>query len=365
MPAASRRSSPIDIAAQRLSNQHIIRPFREHPAALVARLGAVQAQEYPFAKWALGLRLAGSATDGRIETALERGEILRTHVMRPTWHFLAAPDIRWMLELTGPRVLRTMSSYFRSDGIDRTLLARSANLFERALGGGHHLTRADLGSCLKRVGISLTARQLYFVTMHAELDGLICSGRRRGHQGTYALLAERAGAQRALSGDEALAELTRRFFSSHGPATVRDFVWWSGLKTADARRGLDIVKARRVDLDDLTYWTFGGRPRSVARTGTVRLLPIYDEYFVAYRDRVAVPHGPPEIRKAAAVITFWHTLIVEGHAAGTWRTERTPGGTVVRVTALRRLSGGQRDLLKAEAVRYGRFLDTPVTLSVA
>jgi hypothetical protein len=243
------------IAATRLRNQHITDPVGG-PAALVARLGAVQAQEFEAAKWALGLRLRGAATD----TTVEDGRILRTHVLRPTWHFVPRADIRWMLELTGPRVQRTVSSYHRRLGLEPRLLARA--------------------------GIVLDSMPLAFTMTDAELKAVVCRGPRRDRQFTYALIADRAPDARTLSRDQALATLVRRYFGSHGPATVRDFVWWSGLTTADAKRGLEIVRARQAAIDGLTYWTAGPDARAaLPRRGVAHLLPIYDEYLVAYRDR--------------------------------------------------------------------------------
>ncbi len=361
----ARMASPISsIPERRLSNQHITRPIRGRPADIVARLGAVQAQEYPFAKWALALRLAGAASDADIEGAFEDGQILRTHVMRPTWHFVAAPDIVWMLELTAPRVHLTMASYLRRHALDTRLLRRATAIVERALGGRQHLTRAELRTTLARAGITLTALQMSFVTLYAELERVTCSGPRRGTQFTYALISERATRLRQLSRDEALGELAGRFFRSHGPATVRDFVWWSGLKTADAKRGLDIIRATSFQENGVTYWT-AGRARAAAapERPDVQLLPIYDEYLVAYRDRAAVPHGPGHVSSAAQTVTFQHALVIDGRVAGTWRTGRHRSD--VAVTMLRPLSRAERRALGAAAERYGRFLGSPVSLSVA
>ena len=215
----------------------------------MAALGAVQAQEYAFAKWALALRLATQRTDAEIEAAIDRGEILRTHLLRPTWHFVAAPDIVWIQQLTGPRVQARLATYLRNFGIERRTVIKAATIIERALGGGRCLTRQELRATLARAGITLDGTPLALVVMSAELEHVICSGPRRGKQFTYALVSERAPKPRILSGDEALGELTRRYLRSHGPATVRDFVWWSSLTTADVRRGLDIIKARPREQD--------------------------------------------------------------------------------------------------------------------
>ena len=353
------------LPARRLHNQRIARPLQGSPAELVAWLGAVQAQEYQAAKWGLALRLRRPNGDADVERAIDSGQILRTHVLRPTWHFVPSADIRWMLELTAPRVHRTAASYNRRHGLDGALLVKTAAEFERALGGGRSLTRAELGERLARTGTRVNALQLGLLTLDAELEGVICSGPRRGKPFTYALLHERAPHARRLTRDEALAELTCRFFRSHGPATIRDFVWWSGLTTADTRRGLDIIRARAEAVDGLTYWSLGQVRTGTVRTPAVHLLPIYDEYLIAYRDRAAVPHGPATIHTRARAVTFQHALIIDGQIAGTWRNRRAPRAHVVEVVPLRRLNAVERRALAETAATYGRFLDVHVEVELA
>jgi hypothetical protein len=351
------------IAAERLRNQHLTTVFRAEPADLVAHMGAVQAQEFPFAKWGLAQRLGRRYVDADIEEAFAAGRILRTHVLRPTWHFVSADDIRWMLELTGPRVMRTVLSWTRREGIDARTLRRAATLFERALDGGVTLTRAELGERLRRAKITVSAMQMAFVAMYAELEGIVCSGPRRGRQFTYALVAERAPRARRMTPDENLAELTRRYFSSHGPATIRDFVWWSGLTVGETRRGLEMVAATRRTVDGLDYWSIGdagARP-----SAAVHLLPIYDEYLVAYRDRVAVPHGPGTIGAAGRGVTFRHALVSGGEVAGTWSVRATRGGWTLAATPLRRLSHVEREAVLGSAGRFSRFLGQAVDVTFA
>jgi hypothetical protein len=354
------------IAGQRLHNQYITRPRRRDPADVVGWLGAVQAQEYPFAKWALALRMSETATDTRIERAFDEGRILRTHVMRPTWHFVTPEDIRWMLELTAPHVHRTMGYYNRQLGLDMRTLTRGTSLLERALRDGQYLTRSELRTRLERAGILLQGSRLAHLLMHAELEGVICSGPRQGKQFTYALLAERAAGARRLLREEALAELTRRYFKSHGPATIRDFVWWSGLRTADVKRGLEMNRARRELVDGRMYWTLASTPAPVTKRKTVYLLPVYDEYLVAYRDRDVVPHGLTVIQsRSRGPVTFVHALIIDGQIAGTWKTVRSASGLAVDVIPLRRLNGSERAALTETTARYGRFLNVPVSFSIS
>ena len=326
-----------EIAARRLLNHRLTGAALSRPADVVAWYGAVQAQEYEPAKWALALRMPDGSVDADVERAFETGRILRTHVMRPTWHFVTPADIRWMLELTAPRVHRVMSTYNRQLGLDARTLVRASAIIERAIGDEQFLTRRELGERLQRRRLTLDGVRLAQLTMHAELEGIICSGPRRGKQSTYALVAERAPKAKRLSRDEALATLASRFFRSHGPATVRDFVWWSGLTTADAKRALEMNRARKEEVDGRTYWTIGQMtspplPLLVPGVGgqgwsprkTAHLLPIYDEFLVAYRDREAVPHGPTTVASGPrASVTFQHALAIAGQVAGTWRRQRS------------------------------------------
>jgi hypothetical protein len=354
------------IALQRLHNQYITRAKRGSAADLVAALGAVQAQEYPAARWGLSLRMSPATTEAEIARAFDEGRILRTHVLRPTWHFVTPDDIRWMLELTAPRVQRTIAHYARRSGLDQATLTRAARVFERSLGDGRFLTRAELGGRLGRAGIAASGVRLALVTEHAELEGVICSGPRRGNTFTYALLAERAPRARRMSRDESLAELARRYFSSHGPATVRDFVWWSGLTTLDARRGLELNRARHQVVDGLTYWTVGRASAADSTDGGVRLLPIYDEYLVAYRDRDAVPHRASTVQaRSGRPVAFHHAIVIRGQVAGTWSTARRASELVLEAVLFRRLTAPERHALADATDRYGRFLNAPISLSIA
>lgn len=325
------------------------------PADVVSWLGAVQAQEYLPATWGLAQRMSGSPAHARLEQAVASGEILRTHILRPTWHFVTPADIRWMLALTGPRVIRAMSGYMRQHGIAAATATRAVSMMERAL-DGRALTRPELGIELARRGLAFTGTPLALLTMHAELEGVICSGPFQGGRLTYALLDERAPSTPKRSRDEAVSELVRRFFQSHGPATTRDFAWWSGLTMADAKRGLDIVGGRSTAFDGLTYWTVG-RPRPARATAPrLHLLPIYDEYIVAYRDRVAVPHGSERRVPLGPGLTFQHALVIDGQIGGTWKTRKRGQGVTVEPIPLRRLAISEERALAGARARCERFL---------
>jgi Winged helix DNA-binding domain len=356
------------IADVRLRNQKLTHAPFAAAENVVSWLGAVQSQDFAGAKWGVAIRMK-QATDATLNAAFDEGRILRTHVMRPTWHFVSPADIRWMLALTGPRVHAVSKSYYRKQELDDQVFARSQRAFERALRDGKHLTRAELGAVLRSVGISWAPLRLIFIVLHAELDGIICSGPLRGKQFTYALLEERVPAVKPLTRDEAIAELTTRYFTSHGPATVRDFVWWSGLTVRDAKAGIEMIKPALVheSVGDLTYWRSPASSTGLRAGRTTRpvppslhLLPNYDEYLIAYRDRqVMLDKGQP---LPAAMDPYAYYLIINGRLRGTWRKAIEPKRVRVTVTTFTALTRKETRQLEAEAARFGAFVGLPVVL---
>jgi hypothetical protein len=322
-------------------------------------LGAVQAQDYAAAKWAVGLRLPGASNDD-IEQACDDGLLLRTHVMRPTWHFVSPVDIRWLLALTAPRVKAAISYYDRKLALDDTTLTSSNAALVKALQGGKHLTRSELAAALKHAGIATDDLQrLTHIIMHAELDGIICSGARRGNQFTYALLDERVPQASPLDRDEALAKLARRYFTSHGPATLQDFVWWSGLTVADARSGLEMVASQLISevIDGLTYWFAASTPPTKDFSQSVYLLPNYDEYVVGYTDRSAV-FDASHTKKldARGNVLFNHIVVVDGQVVGTWKRTVKKEEVIITPSFFTELAEDKRRAFEAAAERYGIFL---------
>jgi hypothetical protein len=325
----------------------------------------MQAQEYGPAKWGIALRMRDAAVDAEIDRAVDDGRILRTHVMRPTWHFVARSDIRWLLELTAERVHRVMAVYNRHLELDPATLKRGLRVIERTLRDQSFRTRTELAESLQRAGLAMTGPRLAHMAMHAELEAVVCSGPRRARHSTYALLDERAPDALRLSRDEALGMLSTRFLQSHGPATIRDFVWWSGLNTTDAKRGVEIISARKDTAGGRVYWSAGRAPRGTPRVRSVFLLPIYDEYLVAYRDREAVPHGPATIRWSAnGPVRFQHAIVIDGQVAGTWRTTRTARAVLLQVCPLRSLTRIERRAVDEWIRRYERFVSQTVRTTV-
>jgi Winged helix DNA-binding domain len=358
-----------EIVGQRLLNQKLVRSDLKKPVEIVSWLGAVQSQDYAGAKWALALR-APALTDADVDRAFDRGDILRTHILRPTWHFVAPKDIRWMLKLTAPRILARNRLYCRKTGLDDRSLARSRKLIERALAGGRHLTRAELAAVLDRAGIPGAGVRLAYLVMDAELGGVICSGPRLGKQFTYALLEERAPKTRALTNDEALAELTKRYFASHGPATLRDFVWWSGLTVKLAKSGMDMLGRAVVSeaVNGLTYWSVPParvrRSPAQAATPVIHLLPNYDELMNALRER-SLFQDPAAQPPANAFLRFPHQLAIDGIMRGAWRRTLTNRGIIITVRPFKPLARPEKRALDEAVERYGRFASMPATLAIA
>lgn len=342
-----------------------MRPAFRRPSEVVAWLGAVQAQDYPGAKWALGLRAQG-LVDATVEQAFTEGSLLRTHVLRPTWHFVTPADIRWLLALTGPRVVATTAHYYRTLELDAAVLSRSNAALTRALRGGRQLTRAELSQALQRARIgSAVANRVAWLLMHAELNGLICSGARRGKQFTYALLEERVQPAPALDRDQALYELARRYFATRGPATVRDFAWWSGLTMADARKALHLALSHfeQVSLDGQTYWFAAAAQPLPSSRGRAHLLPNYDEYFIGLRDRSAIGQvwkkAGLEARNDALMA---HLVIVDGQIVGRWKRAVLKDAVEVRLDIPARLTAKQHKAVTAAAERYAAFLQLRLAL---
>ena len=350
------------IARRRLASQHLVAPTFRRAVEVVRALGAVQAQDYPNAKWAIGQRTAGQ-TDDDIEQAFARGEILRTHVLRPTWHFVLPDDARWLLELTGPRVKTSMASYDRKLGLDAQTFRKSHAILERALRDGQQLTRAQLRETLRRAGLRVPSGQhAGNLLLRAELDRLVISGARHGKQFTYALFDERVPPAPARSREEALGELANRYFATRSPATVHDFSWWSGLAMADARRAIEIAghSLVREQYDGRDYWGIRDRP-AARRARIAHLLPNYDEYFIGFKDRSAFAERLGGVVTNAQLDALWgHVLFVDGQIVGGWR--RAPGDSDLKLRLLLRLSSGERDLVLRAGRRFETFLGTPLQL---
>jgi len=348
-----------ELIRSRLKNQQIAGTRFERAEDVVRWMGAVQAQDFTAAKWAVGQRTK-TPNEAEVEQEFKDGKILRTHVMRPTWHFVLPEDIRWMLKLSAPRIHAASAYYLRQLKLDAAVLKRSNAVIERALRGGKQLTRDELGTALKKANIPAIDLRLTFIVMHAELEGVICSGARRGKQFTYALLDERAPKAKSLKREEALAELTLRYFRSHGPATLQDFVWWSGLTKADAKAGLEMVKTqiRCEDVNQQSYWSCdSGLPVLKETTPSAYLLSNYDEYIVGYADRSAIhdeTHNPKLDGRGS--VLFMHTILINGRIAGTWKRTIKAKAVEMELHPFEPLTRTETPALNNAVKRFGEFV---------
>jgi hypothetical protein len=355
---------PLDIVSYRLQNQFLIQNKFDQAPDVVRSLGAVQSQDFAGAKWAIGLRSEGLA-DPDVQRAFDEGAILRTHVLRPTWHFVAPEDIRWMLALTAPRVKALLAYYDRQLELDKGIFKKSTITLIKALQGGNQLTRAEIQSVYEKAGIPASGQRLGNLLMHAELEAVICSGPRKGKQFTYALLEERVPAASAMTGDESLAVLVTKYFSTRGPATLNDFAWWSGLTVADARKGMEMVKSQFLSetIEGQTYWFSEHKPPLPPNTVTAHLLPNYDEFFIGFKDRSAIGKVAEKsgIQKDDAALLA-HILILNGQVVGGWKRILEKAQVRVEASLLIKPAPAEQQALKDAAERLGKFLGLSVLL---
>ncbi|HEX7102731.1 MAG TPA: winged helix DNA-binding domain-containing protein [Nitrolancea sp.] len=348
-----------EIARARLRNQRLIGERFNNPADIVRWLSAVQSQDFSAAKWALGLRM-NEENEAAIDEAFNDGAILRTHVLRPTWHFVMPQDIRWLLKLTGPRIIAGSESQYRRCGLDGPIFSHSNRALERELQDGKALTRTALTTALKDANVQTNNLGYLLLLMRAELDGLICSGPRRGKQFTYMLLDERAPAIDRFNRDQALRELAARYFTSHGPATPHDFSWWSGLTVGDARHAIEMLGTalERIDVGGRPYFADPASGVSGDASHSVLLLPIYDEAIIAYQDRSAF------LRRLAASktplpenIVFNHTILIDGQVVGIWKRSASTRSVTIEPTLFTDLTKSELREIDDTIERHAAFFD--------
>lgn len=352
----------------RLTNELLAESRFTDVSEVVKWFGAMQSQDYAGAKWALGQRVKG-ATNELIEKACNDGEILRTHVMRPTWHFVHPEDIRWILQLTAPHVKRIMGYYYRQLGLDALLIKKTQAVFQKALKGGKQLTRTELATALGKNGISVKGQILGHIVGEAELDGVICSGPRigkpsfakasAGKQFTYMLLEERAPKTKDISREEALFELTKRYFQSHGPATMKDFSWWSGLSMLDVKKGIELNKPSLENeiVEGKTYYFFSTKYLPMSKE--IYLLPNYDEYTIAFKERELFfnPEDSKNLPPVGRATPFAHTIMQDGRIIGMWKRELKKDTVTVIPQFFKKPGQEEKEGLIKAVEKFGMFLN--------
>jgi hypothetical protein len=346
------------LAAARLRNQRLAGNGLDAPVDVVRWMGAVQSQERTIARWSVAQRMAGCA-ESEVDRALAEGTIIRTHVLRPTWHYIAADDFRWIIELTAARVHQQSSPVYRRVGLDESLTKRTRRVLERAL-TGTSLTRAEIAERLTAARIPAAELRLGYILIRAELDLVICSGPPREKQHTYALADERVPRIGSRDRDDALAELARRYFQSHGPATLKDFNWWSSLTMADVRRAVDAASLTRSVVAEREYWSAPG-VETRSRGPAAHLVQAYDEYVVAYKDSRDV-YGAARLpgTTPTPAAPFLHTVLLRGRYAGSWRAVAKAKALDIQMRLREKPSTRDARAIDTAVTRYGRFLGTTV-----
>jgi hypothetical protein len=345
---------PAVITSLRLKNQQLLDSSFKKPEELVAWMGAVQAQDYAGCKWAVGVRTTATK-DSSVEQAIDKGKIIRTHVLRPTWHLISPADIRWMQMLTAPRVHAFCAFGYRKMELNDAIFKRANNVFTKALQGGKHLTRIELAAALQQAKIQTDELRMIHLLIHAELDALICNGPRSGKQFTYALLDERVPSTKKIKPEEALVKLTERYFKSHGPATLADYTWWSGLTAKDAQKGLELIRSTLISevIAEKTYWMTTDTA-AVKNKSSVILLPAFDEYTVAYKDRSLAVNETAAKKTGNGI--FKPLLIIDGQVKGLWKRNDKKGSPRVDLTSFEKLSETHTKKIQREINRYENFL---------
>jgi hypothetical protein len=350
-----------DVLRRRLAAQRLTGDGLPHAADVVRLLACVQSQEYAHALWSLGMRTRGLA-GAAAQAEFDRGDILRTHILRPTWHFVAAEDIRWILEVTSPRVQKLNQTIYRREGLDRATLERGVALIVEELEGGRFRTRSELGRALAARGLVSERLRLAYVVMNAELEGVICSGPLRGAQQTYALLDERAPQPAAAGGD--VAELARRFFLGHGPASIQDLARWSSLTIGQCRDALAVVKEHLdcITVEGVELWFDPDAPEPRPASGAL-LLPLYDEVTLSYPvlnfpSAYGHPHQPGED-------LFVGCIIIEETNVGLWRRSVKGRKMIMEITLAPGVMPDARPLVEAAAVDLASFTGKELELTVS
>ena len=356
----------LQIARQRLYNQRIAGISFTKPEDLVAWMGFVQAQDYLGSLWALGLRLE-NFTEADVEKALADRSIVRTWPARGTLHFVAAQDVRWMLELLTPRVIAGTAGRYRQLGLDEDTFSQSRKVLAEALKGGNRLLRNAMNQVLESANISTAGQRGIHILGRMAQEGLICFGPREGKQHTFVLLEEWVPAAKTMPRDQTLGELARRYFTSHGPALLQDFVWWSGLTTANARAGLEMAAPHleQTMIEGRTYWQSRSAPDLPEALATPRLLPAFDEYLVGYTDRTSVLEQQYIKQTNAGGGILNPTIIIDEQVVGTWKRTLKKDSVTITPAWFTEPSEAQKHALHLAALQYTGFLELALSYKIS
>lgn len=346
----------------RLVSQQLTTTTYKTAKEVVGWMGAMQAQDLAMAKWAIGIRLPNS-TQKNIDEAINKGEIIRTHVLRPTWHFVSSDDIYWMLELTAPQIKTIAKSRHATLGLTADVLKKANMLIIKALSGGKHLTREALMAILNKAKITTDIYRSSHIMLCAELDGIVCSGAAQGNKPTYALLSERVKQKKSLTREEALAQLAQRYFVSHCPATLQDFIWWSGLSVKDARHGLEMVKSNFITetIGTETYWLTNTFNISKNKS-SLYLLPAFDEFIISYRNRSASLPLDHHKKAISSNGIFRPVIVLNGQVIGLWKRAIKKDKLSIEANLFQSQHKSIIKLIEEAAEKFESFLDKKISI---
>ena len=351
------------ILESRLNKQLLAGSDLSDPKNVVSSMCAMQAQDFNAAKWAIGIRLKGT-TEKSITESFNKGEIVRTHLMRPTWHIVSADDIYWLLDLTVPHIKSIVKRRHINLGLTTSILNKSLNSIEKVLTGGFHLTREEIVAGLAKVKIITDGVHASHILLHAELEGLICSGPVKNKKLSYGLLEERVPIKNKLNREESIAKLALKYFSSRGPALVEDFTWWSGLSLKDARLALELNKNNLATetLDSKTFWFNNSSPLTKTKKPLAHLLPAYDEFLISYRDRSSCI--PPGIERTIISNNgiFRPVVLINGKVAGLWTRKIAKSKTLLEVNLFQPAGHKTITLLNHASNAYSLYLNHPAEI---
>jgi hypothetical protein len=345
-----------EISNIRLTSQKIESTKFKKANEIVSWMGAIQAQDFSMAKLALGVRLLDS-TEEKIVESLNKGEIIRTHLMRPTWHFVTAEDIYWMLELTAPQIKTSLKSRHTQLELSESIFAKSNSVIEKSLRGGVTLSREELAEGISKAGINTDANRLSHLFLRAELDGILCNGPIIDNKLTFSLLRERVPYRKNLSREESLGELANRYFRSHSPASIQDFSWWSGLSHKDAMNAMESVRQNFItEIIGSRIYLF---PNALHHSGnerdSVQLLPAYDEFLISYRDR-SPSLSLTDNKKAVSVNGIFNPVVViNGQVNGLWRRSIRNEKVILELILFNQEANTKKELFEETAAKIGRF----------
>ncbi len=347
------------IRTLRTTSQQLESPSFDTPKELVSWMGALQGQDYQMAKWAVGIRLK-FGTLHAVEEALRKGEIIRTHIMRPTWHLVAAEDIRWMLPLSATRIRAALESYGRQYfEVTEEFYLRCIHAIEKTLEGHRSMTKQEIGAELGYAGITIDAHRLSHLLMRAETEAILCSGADNGKKATYALFDERVPSAQDLPREEALARLARSYFRSHSPASLNDFTWWSGLSQTEARQGIHLIASELTTdrFESGEWYVHDSCPTPSASAQHIHLLPSFDEYLISYKDRTDVlekKHHPKAFTNNGI---FYPVILEKGQITGNWKKSIKKGQITVESSFFAKSAKVDKTLLAEAIRRYVSFME--------